>query len=142
MTTHSHVLKVSQDPSLTNSQKLHELFKEAKGTNAIARIIDDISEDEVHQLPELPQNAEVVFIDAGQVYYMRFPDNTYHVLDTGVYTTDHKFFSVVSLNKDYDKEDMEYLWERFLGEDASAFYQGFFIDNEAERKFSASFTKN
>jgi translation elongation factor P/translation initiation factor 5A len=142
MTTYTHTLKVSQDLSLTNSQKLHELFKEAKGTNAIACIIDDISEDEVHQLPELPQDAEVVFIDAGQVYYIRFPDNTYHILDTGTYTTDHKFFSVLSLDKDYDKEDMEYLWERFLGEAGLAFYQGFFIDDEAERKFSASFPQN
>jgi len=142
MTTYDTMLKVSKDTSLTNSQKLHELFKEAKGTNAIARIIDDISEDEVHQLPELPQDAEVVYIDAGQVYFMRFPDNTYHVLDTGTYTTDHKFFSVFSLNKDFDKEAMEFLWETFLGEAGLAFYQGFFIDDEAERKFSASFTKN
>jgi hypothetical protein len=49
---------------------------------------------------------------------------------------------VLSLDKDYDKEDMEDLWERFLGEDGLAFYQGSFIDIEAERGFLTSFPQN
>lgn len=140
MTTYAHILEVSKSSKGTHSQKVHELFKDAKGQDAKERIIFDISENEVKHLPEIPQGSEVVFIDAGQVYFIRYPDNTYHVLDTGVYSSGNKFY-VASFDKDYDQEDMESFWDLFLNiEDTPmAFYHGAFVDQEAEQKFLASF---
>lgn len=141
MTTYEHMIKVSKDQNLTNSQKLHELFKDAKGCGVDVAI--DVKESERSDLPKFPQDAEVVYTNAGQTYFVRFPDNSYHVVDTGLYDTGNDKFYMVALNE-YEEQDMVYLWDTFLDIDDSplAFYEGAFHDSDAQNKFLATFPEN
>lgn len=111
MTTHSHMIKVSQDPALTNSKKLAELF----GTND-----------------------GVVACNAGQTYIICLGGEFFEA-DLGA-TDDNGVYQLIPFD-DYDKEVMDGFWDSLLATDDAPlfFYHGAFTDQELERNFLHSF---
>lgn len=133
MTTYAHMTEVSKDPNLTNSQKLHELFKDAKARRVSGN--EERFEEEIEL--GVPGDAEEVASDGwGQILIFRYPDNTYHMTDTGAP-------ELMSFDDDFDNEMMDEFWENILqGDDGEVplfFYHGGFHDEEAEKKFLTSF---
>lgn len=143
--TYTDVLKVSQDTTLTPSQKLHELFKNSK-TRSFKDYIESSSLFQDYQVePSLNvDQAEVVEVDAdGQVVTFRYPDNTYHWIDAGSYikiegTTYIPFSSLdnvdVEVTEDYFKNLLD-------TEDTSMspFYRGFWVDKDLQEFFLNSY---
>lgn len=143
--TYEDAMKVSQDTTLTPSQKMHELFKNSK-TEPLQKWIDEHSISQDHPIdPSVKiDQAEVVEVDAdGQILVFRYPDNTYHFLDTGGYveiegTTYIQFSSLdnigVEVTEDYFKNLLD-------TEDTSMspFYRGFWVDEDLQKFFLNSY---
>lgn len=136
MTTYTHMIQVSEDVNLTNSQKLHELFKGAKSDP-----MSKWTEAEEVALPSsFPEDARVVAFDAhGQILIVKFNDDTYHVVDFGLYDEDN-CASVQSFDE-FDDSAMAEVWDSYLNTDDTplAFYEGAFIDADLESSFLKSF---
>lgn len=111
MTTHSHMLKVSQDQALTNSQKLTELFGANDG---------------------------VVACNAGQTYIICLAGEFFEA-DLGA-KDNSGVYQLIPFN-DYDKEVMDGFWDSLLATDDAPlfFYHGAFTDSALEHEFLHSF---
>jgi len=137
--TYQEIMKVSQDTTLTPSQKYHELFKNSK-TEPLSSYLD---EELSHPLsPNLHKEAVVVEINAGQTFTLRYPDNTYHILDLGTYEVIEgiDYISVTSLEDLGNEIVDQYFTELLTTEDTPLpFYQGGFIDEELQKFFLNSY---
>jgi hypothetical protein len=111
MTTYAHMVKVSQDPTLSNSKKLSELFGQSTG---------------------------VVACNAGQTYIICL-DGEFFQADLGS-TDDNGIYQLIPFNS-YDAEVMADFWESLLATDDTPlfFYEGFFMDEDLEKAFLHSF---
>lgn len=137
MTTYNHMIKVSKDETLTNSQKLHELFKDAKSESLVVNLAED---DYLEEIPSsCPEDTQLLAHEEGQVFLVRFSDNTYHSIDFGAIEDDGK--AQIQAYDDFDQEIMDNFWLSYLDTEDSpmAFYHGGFIDQDLEDSFLASF---
>ena len=151
--TYEHILKVYQDPNLTPSQKMHEIFKNSK-TESLKKWIDCDMFKEYPIDPSLKiDQAEVVEVDGdGQIITFRYPDNTYYFIDAGMYTTiedvDHIFFGSFGDSCNFHikgvidayLEDLLYseIYDNggdLVWEDPQVFERGFWIDKDLEVSF-------
>jgi hypothetical protein len=139
--TYAEMLKVSQDTTLTPSQKMHELFKNSK-TRPLSSYIKRDEYLGYPLSPNLNLEAAVVEINAGQTYTLRYPDNTYHILDTGTYEEiDGVDYIAVTSLEELDTTD-EYFQELLATEDTPLpFYQGGFVDEDLQSFFLNSYPK-
>ena len=139
--TYAEILKVSQDTTLTPSQKTHELFKNSK-TRPLSSYIKDSDDLDYPLSPNLNKEAVVVEINAGQTYTIRYPDNTYHILDTGTYEEiDGVDYIAVTSLEELGTTD-EYFKELLATEDTPLpFYQGGFVDEDLQSFFLNSYPK-
>lgn len=146
MTTYDHMLKVSKDQTLTNSEKLHELFKDSKTepmTNWIAKWASSELFGRYTLPPAFPADAQVLSHDGdGQILIARFNDNTYHLIDSGLWDANDNII-VIPFN-DIDQETMDDFWDAHLATDDTpmAFYRGGFIDQDLEHSFLNSFPES
>jgi hypothetical protein len=138
--TYTDVLKVSQDTTLTPSQKLHELFKNSK-TEPLQKWLDR-QDTPVDPSLNVGQ-AEVVEIDAdGQIAVFRYPDNTYHWIDAGSYITIDDVDYLPSGSHDDEEEIVqEYFRDLLDTQDPTAgpFYRGFWVDEDLQMFFINSY---
>ena len=142
--TYSDIVKVSQDTTLTPSQKLHELFKNSK-TESLEMWIDRQSKlFKSHPIdPSLKiDQAEVVEVNAdGQILVFRYPDNTYHFIDAGMYTEIEGVYHIA-----YDSVDdsLEQWFIDLLMTDDSplVFYRGFWVDEDLQEFFLSSYPES
>ena len=138
--TYAEILKVSQDTSLTPSQKTHELFKNSR-TEPLSSYLN--KKELSHPLsPNLHKDAVVVQINAGQTYTLRYPDNTYHIFDTGTYEEIDgvDYIAVTSLEENGTTD--EYFQELLATDDTPLpFYQGGFVDEDLQSFFLNSYPK-
>lgn len=111
MTTYAHMNKVSQDPTLSNSKKLSELFGQSTG---------------------------VVACNAGQTYIICL-DGEFFDADLGA-KDDNGVYQLIPFD-DHDEEVMDGFWESLLATDDTPlfFYEGFFMDKDLEKTFLHSF---
>jgi NDP-sugar pyrophosphorylase family protein len=142
--THSDIVKVSQDTTLTPSQKLHELFKNSKTTSLKSYIANRTLFQDIQVEPSLNvDQAEVVEVDAdGQVVTFRYPDNTYHWLDAGTYITIEGTRYLPFISVDVTEEVIEDYFKNLLDtEDSSMspFYRGFWVDADLQEFFLNSY---
>jgi hypothetical protein len=142
--TYEDAVKVSQDTTLTASQKLHELFKNSKTTSLKSYIASsNLFQD--HQVePSLNvDQAEIVEIDAdGQVVTFRYPDNTYHWIDAGSYVTIEGTEYIPFMSVDTEEEMIQDYFKNLLDtEDSSMspFYRGFWVDKDLQMFFLSSY---
>jgi NDP-sugar pyrophosphorylase family protein len=142
--THSDIVKVSQDTTLTPSQKFHELFKNSKTTSLKSYIASRTLYQDIQVEPSLNvDQADVVEVDAdGQVITFRYPDNTYHWLDAGTYTTIEGTRYLPFISVDVKEEIIEDYFKNLLDtEDSSMspFYRGFWVDSDLQEFFLNSY---
>jgi hypothetical protein len=142
--THSDIVKVSQDTTLTPSQKLHELFKNSKTTSLKSYIASSNLFQETQVEPSLNvDQAEIVEVDAdGQVVTFRYPDNTYHWIDAGSYVTIEGTEYIPFMSVDTEEEIIEDYFKNLLDtEDSSMspFYRGSWIDKDLQMFFLSSY---
>ena len=142
--TYSDIVKVSQDTTLTPSQKLNELFKNSKTTP----LKDYIASSKLFQDPKVEPSlnvdqAEIVEIDAdGQVVTFRYPDNTYHWIDAGSYVTIEGTEYIPFMSVDTEEEIIQDYFKNLLDtEDSSMspFYRGFWVDKDLQMFFLSSY---
>jgi hypothetical protein len=137
--THQEMMKVSQDTTLTPSQKYHELFKNSK-TRLLSSYLDRKLS---HPLsPNLHKEAIVVQINEGQTFTLRYPDNTYHILDLGTYEEIEgiDYIAVTSLEDLGNEIADQYFTELLSTEDTPLpFYHGGFIDEDLQEFFLNSY---
>ena len=139
MATYTHMIQVSKNKGLTNSQKLHELFKGAK-SDPMSRWTED---QDVALPSSFPEDARAVAFDAhGQIIIVKFNDDTYHVVDFGSYDQDG-CASVQSFDE-FDDSSMAEVWDSYLNTDDTplAFYEGAFVDTDLEASFLKSFPED
>jgi len=136
--TYEEIKKVSQDTTLTPSQKMHEIFKNSK-TEPLSKWLEQ-SIFKTHPIdPSLKiDQAEVVEVNAdGQTLVFRYPDNTYYYVDAGMYTkiddVDHIAYDLIQGNDSY--------FEDLLMTDDSplVFYRGFWVDEDLQKFFINSY---
>jgi NDP-sugar pyrophosphorylase family protein len=142
--THSDIVKVSQDTTLTPSQKFHELFKNSKTTSLKSYIANRTLFQDIQVEPSLNvDQAEVVEVDAdGQVVTFRYPDNTDHWLDAGTYITIEGTRYLPFISVDVTEEVIEDYFKNLLDtEDSSMspFYRGFWVDADLQEFFLNSY---
>jgi hypothetical protein len=143
--TYQEIMKVSQDTTLTPSQKMHEIFKNSK-TEPLQEWLDKRLElfgqdlvDPVDPSVKIDQ-AEVVEVNAdGQILVFRYPDNTYHYIDAGSYVEiegiDH--IAVDSIDDDSIKS---YFQDLLVTDDSPlVFYRGFWVDKDLQEFFLNSY---
>jgi hypothetical protein len=143
--TYQEIMKVSQDTTLTPSQKMHEIFKNSK-TEPLQEWLDKRLElfgqdlvDPVDPSVKIDQ-AEVVEVNAdGQILVFRYPDNTYHYIDAGAYVEiegiDH--IAVDSIDDDSIKS---YFQDLLVTDDSPlVFYRGFWVDKDLQKFFLNSY---
>ena len=129
MTTYQHMIEVSQSDSLTNSQKLHELFRDAKSAPVAKWLYED-------SVLDVPADAQVLAFDGdGDALIVRFSDDTYHAIMSGEDIVPFDLFN---------EDEMSEFWDSYLSTDDTplAFYRGAFIDQDLERAFLASFPED
>lgn len=139
--THQQMMKVSQDTTLTPSQKYHELFKNSKTVPLSSYLNQEL---EYPLSPNLHKEAVVVEVNAGQTFTLRYPDNTYHILDTGSYEeiAGNSYTSVTSLEDLGNEIVDQYFTELLTTEDTPLpFYQGGFIDEDLQKFFLNSYPR-
>ena len=142
--THSDIVKVSQDTTLTPSQKLHELFKNSKTTSLKSYIASSNLFQDTQVEPSLNvDQAEIVEIDAdGQVVTFRYPDNTYHWIDAGSYVTIEGTEYIPFMSVNTEEEIIQDYFKNLLDtEDTSMspFYRGFWVDKDLQKFFLNSY---
>ena len=145
MTTYAKVVAASQDDSLTMSQKLDILFKDAK-YETYEEALHSLTPEDMAMVPSILKEKEAVLLahDAdGQLLIFRLSDGTYHQMDTGMYTLDGSMLYLVALD-DMDQEEQDSFWQAFLEDDMEEgcprfFYRGGFIDKDLEKSFMSSF---
>ena len=143
--TYTDVLKVSQDTTLTPSQKLHELFKNSKTRSLKSYIASSNLFQDYQVEPSLNvDQAEIVEVDAdGQVVTFRYPDNTYHWIDAGSYIKIEGITYIPFSSLDnVDVEVTEDYFKNLLDtEDTSMspFYRGFWVDEDLQKFFLNSY---
>jgi len=142
--THSDIVKVSQDTTLTPSQKLHELFKNSKTTSLKSYIASSNLFQDTQVEPSLNvDQAEVVEVDAdGQVVTFRYSDNTYHWIDAGSYVTIEGTQYLPFMSVDVEEEIIQDYFKNLLDtEDSSMspFYRGFWVDKDLQMFFLSSY---
>jgi len=141
--TYEDILKVSQDPTLTPSQKMHEIFKNSK-TEPLQEWIDKVSIFQNYPIdPSVKiDQAEVVEVNAdGQILVFRYPDNTYHYLDAGAYVEVEgvDYIAVDSV----DDSIGSYFQDLLMTDDSpSVFYRGSWIDEDLQKFFLNSYPEN
>jgi len=138
--TYEDAVKVSQDTTLTPSQKLHEIFKNSK-TEPLQMWIDKQSIFQDHPIdPSVKiDQAEVVEVNAdGQILVFRYPDNTYHFLDAGGYV---EIEGVDYIAVDSVDDSIEQWFQDLLMTDDSplVFYRGFWVDEDLQKFFLNSY---
>ena len=138
--TYEDILKVSQDPTLTPSQKMHEIFKNSK-TEPLQEWIDKVSIFQDYPIdPSVKiDQAEVVEVNAdGQILVFRYPDNTYHFLDAGGYV---EIEGVDHIAVDSVDDSIEQWFQDLLMTDDSplVFYRGSWIDEDLQKFFLYSY---
>lgn len=113
--TYEQVKQVSQDPTLTPSQKMHEIFKNSK-TTPLKYFIENSGLFDRPIEPSIKvDEAEVVEISGGQVFTFRYPDNSYHFVDAGMYTEiEGQLYIAVQSLDDVEDEIIEAIFEDFL----------------------------
>ena len=129
MTTYQHMIEVSQSDSLTNSQKLHELFRDAKSAPVAKWLYED-------SVLDVPADAQVLAFDGdGDALIVRFSADTYHAIMSGEDIVPFDLFN---------EDEMSEFWDSYLSTDDTplAFYRGAFIDQDLERAFLASFPED
>ena len=138
--TYEDILKVSQDPTLTPSQKMHEIFKNSK-TEPLQEWIDKVSIFQDYPIdPSVKiDQAEVVEVNAdGQILVFRYPDNTYHYLDAGAYVEVEgvDYIAVDSV----DDSIGSYFQDLLMTDDSPlVFYRGSWIDKDLQKFFLNSY---
>jgi len=144
--TYEYIKKVSEDTTLTPSQKMHEIFKNSK-TEPLRMWIDkqSIFQDCPIDPSVKIDQAEVVEVNAdGQILVFRYPDNSYHFVDAGGYVeiegVDH--IAVESLDK--NPEGTQAYFDDLLMTDDSplVFYRGFWVDEDLQKSFENSYPEN
>lgn len=141
--TYEQIKKVSQDTTLTPSQRLHELFKNSK-TEPLSTYIDEDFLGEYPLDPSVRLNeADVVEVNAdGQIIVFRYPDNTYHVIDSGATATieGSEYISPESLD-DFDEETTQQYYNDLLMTDDSplTFYRGGWVDKDLQSFFLSTY---
>jgi len=138
MITYAMMVAASQDASLTMSQKLNILFKDAK-YETYEKSLRDLRQDEMSMVPSILQEKDAVLLahdGDGQLLIFRLSDGTYCQIDTGSYTLDGSMFHLVALD-DMDKDDQNSFWQSFLDEDF--FYRGGFVDHDLQHSFATTF---
>lgn len=145
MTTYIEMLAASQDSSLTMSQKLDILFKDAE-YETYEKSLRYIPPTDMAMVPSILKEKEAVLLahDADcQLLIFRLNDGTYHQLDTGSYTIDESMIYLLAMN-DMDQEDQDFFWSNLLEDDMEDqcplfFYRGGFVDHDLEKNFTRSF---
>ena len=138
--TYEEIKKVSQDTTLTPSQKMHSIFKNSK-TEPLKEWIDRVSIFQDYPIdPSLKiDQAEVVEVNAdGQILVFRYPDNTYYFTDAGMYTEIEgvEYIAYDEINESIDS----YLEDLLMTNDSPLiFYRGFWIDKDLEASFLNSY---
>jgi hypothetical protein len=137
--TYEEIKKVSQDTTLTPSQKMHEVFKNSK-TQPLRMWIEKQSIFQDHPIdPSLKiDQAEVVEVNAdGQILVFRYPDNTYYYVDAGMYT---EIDGVDHIAYDLIQEDDSYFQDLLMTDDSPLiFYRGFWVDEDLQNFFLNSY---
>lgn len=141
--TYEYIKKVSEDTTLTPSQKIHEIFKNSK-TQPLRMWIE--KQSMFQSTPIDPSvkidQAEVVEVNAdGQILVFRYPDNTYHFLDAGGYV---EIEGVDYIAVDSVDESTEQWFQDLLMTDDSplVFCRGFWVDEDLQRFFLNSYPEN
>ena len=145
--TYEYIKKVSEDSTLTPSQKMHEIFKNSK-TISLKEYIENndlfTSEEPIDPSLKIDQ-AEVVEINAdGQTVTFRYPDNTYHYVDAGMYIEIEGVRHIAYESLDNIPEGTQAYFDDLLMTDDSplTFYRGGWIDEDLEKFFLSTYPKN
>jgi len=137
--TYEEIKKVSQDTTLTPSQKMHEIFKNSK-TQPLSKWLDQGIFKTYPIDPSLKiDQAEVVEVNAdGQTLTFRYPDNTYYFIDAGMYTeiedVDHIAYDEINESIDSYLEDL-----LMIDDSPLTFYRGFWVDEDLQKFFLNSY---
>ena len=137
--TYEQIKKVSQDPTLTPSQKMHEIFKNSKTEPLKVWIDTPIFQD--HPIdPSLKiDQAEVVEVNAdGQIVVFRYPDNTYHYVDAGLYT-EIEGVSYIAYDSVDDSIDSYFEDLLMTNDSPMIFCRGSWIDKDLQKFFLNSY---
>lgn len=139
---------VALDSDKSTQERYAAVFDGAKGEN----IVDYLKSQEVRGQgvkpseldPSIPIDAEVVFTDGdGQSLTLRYPDGSYHHVDTGA-VAENGLIPAESVN-DYDAFDPsvhdEFLGGLFEG-DGLPYARGAFIDDDRQREMLDGITKD
>ena len=144
--TYEYIKKVSEDTTLTPSQKMHEIFKNSK-TQPLRMWIE--KQSMFQKTPIDPSvkidQAEVVEVSAdGQILTFRYPDNSYHFIDAGLYIEIEGVDHIAVLSLDKEPEGTQNYFDDLLMTDDSplVFYRGWWIDTDLQEFFLNSYPQN
>ena len=123
------------DSKKNPQERYAAIFDGAAGEN-LSEYLNKQNIDASELNPSVPKNAEVVFTDGdGQNLTVRYPDGTYHYLDTGA-TTPDGFISVDNVNNFDSSVHDKFLGGLFEG-DGLPYYRGAFIDDNRQKDITS-----
>ena len=144
--TYEYIKKVSEDTTLTPSQKIHEIFKNSK-TQPLRMWIE--KQSMFQSTPIDPSvkidQAEVVEVSAdGQILTFRYPDNSYHFIDAGLYIEIEGVDHIAVFSLDEEPEGTQTYFDDLLMTDDSPliFYRGWWVDKDLQEFFLNSYPQN
>ncbi len=121
------VKKIALDEDKTGQERYAAVFDGARGNKFVAAELGRLKVN----VRAIPENTEVVFTGGdGQVLTLRFPDGSYHILDTGVLDKDNLVSSqnVNDFSAEVNSEFLSGLFEP----DGLPYYRGGFIDQDRQ----------